>query len=141
VNISTLLIGSTARRPEHPPFVSLNEESPMKIKQAGGSLVPWTRSCRTPSQRCVCVDDAQLYRLGYRFYALAKVGAVVLPVNFLYRVGELEHISRTPAHGPSSDTKTTWNTPPVRRTSPRWICASPKAYRLARDSSPRGTLR
>ena len=26
------------------------------------------------------------------YYALAKVGAVVLPVNFLYRVGELEHI-------------------------------------------------
>ncbi len=28
------------------------------------------------------------------YYALAKVGAVVLPVNFLYRVGELEHIFR-----------------------------------------------
>jgi long-chain acyl-CoA synthetase len=26
------------------------------------------------------------------YFALAKVGAVVLPVNFLYRVGELEHI-------------------------------------------------
>ena len=26
------------------------------------------------------------------YYALAKVGAVVLPVNFLYRKGELEHI-------------------------------------------------
>jgi long-chain acyl-CoA synthetase len=26
------------------------------------------------------------------YYALAKVGAVVLPVNFLYKVGELEHI-------------------------------------------------
>jgi long-chain acyl-CoA synthetase len=26
------------------------------------------------------------------YYALAKVGAVVVPVNFLYRVGELEHI-------------------------------------------------
>jgi long-chain acyl-CoA synthetase len=26
------------------------------------------------------------------YYALAKVGAVVLPVNFLYRVGELDHI-------------------------------------------------
>jgi long-chain acyl-CoA synthetase len=26
------------------------------------------------------------------YYALARVGAVVLPVNFLYRVGELEHI-------------------------------------------------
>ena len=93
MNISTLLIESTARRPEHPAIRFLErtityEELNKQVDRLSHGLV---RAGLHPRDVCVLmmpnsIDWAIVY------YALAKVGAVVLPVNFLYRVGELEHI-------------------------------------------------
>jgi long-chain acyl-CoA synthetase len=93
VNISNLLIESTARRPEHPAIRFLErtityEELNRQVDRLSHGLV---RAGLRPGDICVLmmpnsIDWAIVY------YALAKVGALVLPVNFLYRVGELEHI-------------------------------------------------
>jgi len=93
MNISNLLIESTARRPEHPAIRFLErtityEELNRQVDRLSYGLV---HAGLNPRDVCVLmmpnsIDWAIVY------YALAKVGAVVLPVNFLYRKGELEHI-------------------------------------------------
>ena len=93
MNISNFLIESTARRPEHPAIRFLErtityEELNKHVDRLSHGLV---RAGLHPGDICVLmmpnsIDWAIVY------YALAKLGAVVLPVNFLYRVGELEHI-------------------------------------------------
>ena len=93
MNISNLLIESTARRPEHPAIRFLERtityaELNRQVDRLSHGLV---RAGLRPRDICVLmmpnsIDWAIVY------YALAKVGALVLPVNFLYRVGELEHI-------------------------------------------------
>ncbi len=93
MNISNLLIESTARRPEHPAIRFLERtityaELNRQVDRLSHGLV---RAGLRPKDICVLmmpnsIDWAIVY------YALAKVGAVVLPVNFLYRVGELDHI-------------------------------------------------
>ena len=93
MNISNLLIESTAHRPEHPAIRFLErtityEELNRQVDRLSHGLV---RAGLHPRDVCVLmmpnsIDWAIVY------YALAKIGAVILPVNFLYRVGELEHI-------------------------------------------------
>jgi len=93
VNISNLLIESTAHRPRHPAIrfqerTITYEELNRQVDRLSHGLV---RAGLHPGDICVLmmpnsIDWAIVY------FALAKVGAVVLPVNFLYRVGELEHI-------------------------------------------------
>ena len=93
MNISNLLIESTALKPEHPAIRFLErtityEQLNRHVDRLSHGLV---RAGLHPGDICVLmmpnsIDWAIVY------YALAKVGAVVLPVNFLYRVGELEHI-------------------------------------------------
>ena len=93
MNISSLLIESRVRTPEHPAIRFLGqtityEELDKHVDRLSHGLV---RAGLHPGDVCVLmmpnsIDWATAY------YALAKVGAVVLPVNFLYRVGELEHI-------------------------------------------------
>jgi long-chain acyl-CoA synthetase len=93
MNISNLLIESAARRSEHPAIRFLDrtityEELNKHVDRLSHGLV---RAGLRPKDICVLmmpnsIDWAIVY------YALAKVGAVVLPVNFLYKVGELEHI-------------------------------------------------
>jgi long-chain acyl-CoA synthetase len=84
---------STARRPKHQAIRFLNqtityEELNRQVDRLSHGFV---RAGLHPGDICVLmmpnsIDWAIVY------YALAKVGAVVLPVNFLYRVGELQHI-------------------------------------------------
>jgi len=93
VNISNLLIESTARKPEYPAIRFLArtityEELSRQVDRLSHGLI---RAGLNPRDVCVlmmpnCIDWAIVY------YALAKIGAVVLPVNFLYRAGELEYI-------------------------------------------------
>ena len=93
MNISSLLVGSTARRPEHPAirfpertitYAELNRQ----VDRLSHGLV---RAGLRPRDTCVLMMPNSIdWAIAY--YALAKVGAVVLPVNFLYRVGELDHI-------------------------------------------------
>src|SRR4030043_2371300 len=85
VNISNLLIESTARKPKHPAIRFLErtityEELNREVDRLSHGLV---RSGLRPRDICVLkmpnsIDWAIVY------YALAKVGAVGLPVNFLY---------------------------------------------------------
>ena len=93
MNISNLLIKSAARRPEHPAIRFLEQTITYEAlnRQADRLSHGLVRAGLHPGEICVLmmpnsIDWAIVY------YALAKVGAVVLPVNFLYRVGELEHI-------------------------------------------------
>jgi long-chain acyl-CoA synthetase len=93
VNISNLLIESTARRPKHPAIRFLErtityEELNREVDRLSHGLV---RAGLHPGDICVLMMPNSIDWV-IVYYALAKVGAVVLPVNFLYRVGELEHI-------------------------------------------------
>jgi long-chain acyl-CoA synthetase len=93
MNISNLLIKSAGLRPEHTAIRFLEQritygELNRQVDRLSHGLI---RAGLHPRDVCVLmmpnsIDWAIVY------YALAKVGAVVLPVNFLYRVGELDHI-------------------------------------------------
>jgi long-chain acyl-CoA synthetase len=93
MNISNLLIESTAHRPEHPAIRFLErtityKELNREVDRLSHGLV---RAGLHPRDICVLMmPNSMDWAIVY--YALAKVGAVVLPVNFLYRKGELEHI-------------------------------------------------
>jgi len=95
MNISNLLIESAGRRPGHPAirFLERTITYGELNKQADRLSHGLVRAGLHPGDICVLmmpnsIDWAIVY------YAIAKVGAVVLPVNFLYRVGELGHIFR-----------------------------------------------
>ncbi len=93
MNISNLLIESAARKPDHPAIRFLQrtityEELNKDVDRLSHGFV---RAGLHPGDVCVLMMPNSIdWAIAY--YALAKVGAVVLPVNFLYRVGELEHI-------------------------------------------------
>jgi len=93
VNISNLLLESAVRRPKHPAIRFIErtityEELNWEVDRLSHGLV---RAGLHPGDVCVLMmPNSTDWAIVY--YALAKVGAVVLPVNFLYRVGELEHI-------------------------------------------------
>jgi len=93
MNISNLLIETTARRPKHPAIRFLDrtltyEELNRQVDRLAHGLV---RAGLQPRDICVLMMPNSI-EWAIVYYALAKVGAVVLPVNFLYKVGELEHI-------------------------------------------------
>ncbi len=93
MNISNLLIESTARRSKHPAIHFLErtltyEELNRQVDRLSHGLV---RAGLKPKDICVLMMPNSI-EWAIVYYALAKVGAVVVPVNFLYRVGELVHI-------------------------------------------------
>jgi long-chain acyl-CoA synthetase len=93
VNISNFLIESAGCKPEHPAIRFLErtityEELNRQVDRLSHGLL---RAGLHPGDICVLMMPNSI-NWAIVYYALAKVGAVVLPVNFLYRVGELEHI-------------------------------------------------
>jgi len=95
MNISNLLIESTARRPGHPAIRFLDrmityEELNRQVDRLSHGLV---HEGLRPGDVCILMIPNSIEWI-IIYYALAKVGAVVLPVNFLYRKGELDHIFR-----------------------------------------------
>lgn len=93
MNISNLLIESAARKPKHPAirfqertitYEALNRQ----VDRLSHGL---TRAGLKPRDVCVLMMPNSIEWV-VAYYALAKTGAVVLPVNFLYRKGELDHI-------------------------------------------------
>jgi len=93
MNISNLLIESAARKPKHPAIRFLGrtinyEELNKQVDRLSHGLV---RAGLHPRDVCVLMMPNSIEWVIVS-YALAKVGAVVLPVNFLYRKGELDHI-------------------------------------------------
>jgi long-chain acyl-CoA synthetase len=95
VNLSTLLENTAARRASHPAIrfqkqgVTYAELNRRVDNLAAGLGAVGLK----PGDVCALmlpnsIDWVTVY------YALAKMGSVVLPINFLYRVGELQHIFR-----------------------------------------------
>lgn len=92
-SISILLIESARRRPDYPAIRFLNrtityEELNRQVDRLSHGLI---RAGLRAGDVCVLMMPNSIEWV-IVYYALAKAGAVVLPVNFLYRVGELEHI-------------------------------------------------
>jgi long-chain acyl-CoA synthetase len=93
VNLSNLLISSAAQRPEHPAIRFLGrtityKELNRQVDRLSHGLV---HAGLSPGDICVLMIPNSIEWI-VAYYALAKVGAVVVPVNFLYRTGELDHI-------------------------------------------------
>ena len=93
MNISDLLISSAERKPEHIAIRFLErtityEELNRQVDRLCHGLV---RAGLRPRDVCVLMMPNSIEWV-IVYYALAKIGAVVLPVNFLYRTGELDHI-------------------------------------------------
>jgi long-chain acyl-CoA synthetase len=93
MNISNLLIESTARRPGHPAIRFLErtisyEELNRQVDRLSHGFV---HAGFRPGDVCILMIPNSIEWITI-YYALAKVGAVILPVNFLYRKGELDHI-------------------------------------------------
>ncbi|MBW6484798.1 MAG: long-chain fatty acid--CoA ligase [Syntrophobacterales bacterium] len=95
MNIAQFLIDSAARRPEHPAVISGGRKlTYAELNQRTDSLAWGLR------ERGVAPGDIVVLMMPNSldwiivYYALAKLGAIVLPVNFLYRTEELAHIFR-----------------------------------------------
>ena len=93
MNISNLLIASAERRPGHPAIRFMGravtyEELNRQVDRLSYELV---HAGLHPGDVCVLMMPNSIVWV-IVYYALAKVGAVVVPVNFLYRTGELDHI-------------------------------------------------
>jgi long-chain acyl-CoA synthetase len=95
VNLPTLLENTAARRPSHPAvrfqdqtvtFAELNR----RVESLAAGL---SAAGLEPGDVCVLMMPNSIHWVTV-YYALAKLGSVVLPINFLYRVGELQHIFR-----------------------------------------------
>lgn len=93
MNISSLLTESAVRRPEYPAIRFLKRTITYKElhKQVDRLAHGLLRAGLHPGDVCVLMMPNSIEWV-IVYYALAKVGAVILPVNFLYKVGELEHI-------------------------------------------------
>lgn len=93
MNLANFLTDTAGRLPDHTAIrfegqsVSFREMN-RKVGSLAHSLA---RLGLKPGDVCILMMPSSLnWALAY--YALAKLGAVVVPVNFLYRQGELDHI-------------------------------------------------
>ena len=95
MNLAELLINSADKRPDHPAvefdgrsitFRELNQE----VDALAHGL---SDAGLAPGDVCVLMMPNSIDWI-VCYYALAKLGARVLPVNFLYRSEELKHIFR-----------------------------------------------
>ena len=95
MNLADFLTNSAARIPDHPAICFEGQiitygEMNRRVDALAHGL---TRSGLRPRDFCILMmPDSPYWPMVY--YSLAKMGAVVVPVNFLYRRGELEHIFR-----------------------------------------------
>jgi long-chain acyl-CoA synthetase len=95
MNLTSLLANTAARRPHHPAirfqdqtvtYAQLNH----RVDSLAAGL---SRAGLRPGDVCVLMMPNSIDWVTV-YYALARLGSVVLPVNFLYRMGELQHIFR-----------------------------------------------
>ncbi len=93
MNIANLLIESASRRHDHPAIRFMGREVNYgelhrQVDRLSHGLV---HSGLQPGDVCILMMPNSIEWVT-SYYALATVGAIVLPVNFLYRKGELIHI-------------------------------------------------
>jgi long-chain acyl-CoA synthetase len=95
VNLAQLLTDSAGRRPDHPALDCQGQrltygELDARVDSVARGLA---RAGLGPGEVCVLMMPNSPEWVAC-YYALAKLGAVCLPVNFLYRTEELRHIFR-----------------------------------------------
>jgi len=95
VNLTTLLENTAARRPDHPAIRFKDQTvTYAQLSHRVDSLAAGLSGAGLkPGDVCVLMMPNSINWVTI-YYALAKLGSVVLPINFLYRVGELQHIFR-----------------------------------------------
>jgi long-chain acyl-CoA synthetase len=93
VNLSQLLMDSARRCPGHPAirFQGQTITYEMMNRRVDSLAHGLKRMGLKPGQVCVLMMPSSL-NWALTYYALAKLGAVVVPVNPLFKRGELEHI-------------------------------------------------
>jgi long-chain acyl-CoA synthetase len=95
MNIAQFLIDSAVRRPEHPAVIYEGREIAYAELNRRSDALAWGLKERglVPGDVVVLMMPNSIDWIT-AYYAIAKLGAVVLPVNFLYRTEELSHIFR-----------------------------------------------
>ena len=95
MNLITLLKNTAGRRPNHPAIRFKDQAVTFEqLNRRVGSLAAGlSRAGLKPGDVCVLMMPNSIHWVVV-YYALAKLGSVVLPINFLYRAGELRHIFR-----------------------------------------------
>jgi long-chain acyl-CoA synthetase len=95
MNLGQLLIDSAARRPDHPAVIFGDRQATYSDLDRRTDALAWGLKERGlgPGDIAVLMMPNSIDWIT-AYYALAKLGAVVLPVNFLYRTEELAHIFR-----------------------------------------------
>ena len=93
MNLAELLKGSAARRPGHSAVIFRDQTVTYAELDRRTDALAWGLKKRglAPGDICVLMMPNSIDWI-VCYYALAKLGAVVLPVNFLYRTEELSHI-------------------------------------------------
>lgn len=93
MNIAKLLVDSARRRPDHPAVIFQGETVTYGELDALSDQLAWglKDAGMKPGEVCVLMMPNSINWIAL-YYALAKLGATVLPVNFLYRTDELRHI-------------------------------------------------
>lgn len=95
MNLANLLTNTAGRRPNH-PAIRFQEQAVTyaQLSQRVDSLAAGLSAAGLkPGDVCVLMMPNSIHWVTI-YYALAKLGSVILPVNFLYRVAELQHIFR-----------------------------------------------
>lgn len=93
MNIAKLLHDTATRVPEHVAVDFNGQVMTYREFDQRSDALAWGLKARglAPGQVCVLMMPNSLDWV-VCYYALARLGAVVLPVNFLYRTQELQHI-------------------------------------------------
>ncbi|MDZ7696143.1 MAG: AMP-binding protein [Deltaproteobacteria bacterium] len=93
MNLAKLLTESASRRPDHPAVISGGDQVTYFELNRRSDALAWGFKARglDPGDIAVLMMPNSIDWIT-AYYALAKLGAVVLPVNFLYRTEELKHI-------------------------------------------------
>jgi long-chain acyl-CoA synthetase len=89
------LANTAARRPDHPAirFKDQTVTYAQLNRRVDSLACGLSAAGLKPGEICVLMMPNSI-NWATVYYALAKLGSVVLPINFLYRVGELQHIFR-----------------------------------------------
>lgn len=93
MNIASLLSATAAKRPQHTALIFGGQSLTFAELHQKSDALAWglKQAGLQPGQVCVLMMPNSIEWV-LCYYALAKLGAVVLPVNFLYRTSELRHI-------------------------------------------------
>jgi long-chain acyl-CoA synthetase len=95
LNIANLLVDSAERYPDHPAVSFSGETVSFRELNQRVDQIAWgfADAGLKPGEICVLMMPNSITWITI-YYALAKLGAIVLPVNYLFRSAELKHIFR-----------------------------------------------